>query len=101
MDIYKALGRAYFSRDRVDAAIAAWKKIPELDPENIFSRIELADLFREQELYEQAIAQHEAIIQLKTDDPYRVCLSHREIGNIHDEKGDMRMPFKVTMLRWH
>ena len=87
-EIYKALGRAYFSRDRVDEAISAWKKIPELDPENIFSRIELADLFREQELYEQAIAQHEAIIELKADDPYRVCLSRREIGNIHDEKGD-------------
>ena len=88
MEIYKALGRAYFSRDRMDAAISAWEKIPELDPENIFSRIELADLFREQELYEQAIAQHEAIIELKTDDPYRICLSLREIGNIHDEKGD-------------
>ena len=88
MEVYKALGRAYFSRDRVDEAIAAWGKIPELDPENIFSRIELADLFREQELYEQAIAQHEAIIQLKTEDPYRVCLSRREIGNIYEAKGD-------------
>ena len=88
MEIYEALGRAYFSRDRVDEAVSAWKKIPELDPENIFSRIELADLFREQELYEQAIAQHEAIIALKTDDPYRVCLSRREIGNIHEEKGN-------------
>ena len=88
MDVYKALGRAYFSRDRVDEAIAAWGKIPELDPENIFSRIELADLFREQELYDQAIAQHEAIIQLKTEDPYRICLSRREIGNIHEAKGD-------------
>ena len=88
MTIYKALGRAYFSRDRVDEAISAWTKISELDPENIFSRIELADLFREQQLYEQAIAQHEAIIELKTDDPYRVCLSRREIGNIHEEKSD-------------
>ena len=88
MTIYKALGRAYFSRDRVDEAISAWTKISELDPENIFSRIELADLFREQQLYEQAIAQHEAIIELKTDDPYRVCLSRREIGNIHEEKTD-------------
>ena len=88
MAIYKALGRAYFSRDRVDEAISAWTKISELDPENIFSRIELADLFREQQLYEQAIAQHEAIIALKTDDPYRVCLSRREIGNIHEEKSD-------------
>ena len=88
MAIYKALGRAYFSRDRVDEAISAWGKISELDPENIFSRIELADLFREQQLYEQAIAQHEAIIELKKDDPYRVCLSRREIGNIHEEKSD-------------
>ena len=86
--IYKALGRAYFRRDRVDEAIVAWTKIAELDPENIFARIELADLFREQELYKQAIAQHEAIIQFKADDPYRVCLSRREIGNIHEAKGD-------------
>ena len=86
--IYKALGRSYFRRDRVDEAISAWTKIAELDPENIFARIELADLFREQELHEQAIAQHEAIIQFKADDPYRVCLSRREIGNIHEAKGD-------------
>ena len=86
--IYKALGRAYFRRDRVDDAISAWTKIAELDPENIFTRIELADLLREQELYAQAIAQHEAIIQFKSDDPYRVCLSRREIGNIHEAKGD-------------
>ena len=82
---YKALGRAYFRRDRVDEAIAAWGKIAELDPENIFSRIELADLFREQELYSQAIEQHEAVVQLKRDDPYRVCLSLREIGKIQEE----------------
>ena len=85
---YKALGSAYFQRDRVDEAITAWTKIAELDPENIFTRIELADLLREQELYEQAIAQHEAIIQVKAEDPYRVCLSRREIGNIHEAKGD-------------
>ena len=87
-DIYKALGSAYFRRDRVDEAISAWTKIAELDPENIFTRIELADLLREQELYEQAITQHEAIIQFKKDDAYRVCLSRREIGNIHEAKGD-------------
>ena len=82
---YKALGRAYFRRDLIDEAIAAWGKIAELDPENIFSRIELADLFREQELYTQAIEQHEAIVQSKRDDPYRVCLSLREIGKIQEE----------------
>ena len=86
--IYKALGRAYFRRDRVDEAITAWTKIAELDPENIFTRIELADLLREQELYKQAIVQHEAIIKIKAEDPYRVCLSRREIGNIHEANGD-------------
>ncbi len=86
--IYKALGRAYFRRDKVDEAVAAWTKMAELDPQNIFARAELADLFIEQELYEQAIAQHEAIIQLKTDDPYRKCLSRREIGNIYETKSD-------------
>ena len=86
--LYKTLGRAYFSRDRVDEAILAWGKISELDPKNIFARIELADLFREQGLYTQAVEQHEAIIRLKSDDPYRVCLSRREIGKIQEEKGD-------------
>ena len=86
--IYKALGRAYFRRDKVDEAVAAWTKIADLDPQNIFAHTELADLFIEQELYEQAIAQHEAIIKHKTDDPYRVCLSRREIGNIYETKGD-------------
>ena len=85
--IYKTLGRAYFQRDRVDDAIITWTKIAELDPQNIFARIELADLFREQELYPQAIAQHEAIIEIKKDDPYRVCLSLREIGKIHEDTG--------------
>ena len=53
----------------MDAAITTWTKIAELDPQNIFARIELADLFREQELYPQAIAQHEAITEIKKDDP--------------------------------
>ena len=86
--LYKALGRAYFGRGRVHEAISAWGKIAEIDPQNIFARIELANLFWEQELHLQAIEQHEAIIQLKTDDPYRVCLSRREIGQIQEEKGD-------------
>ena len=85
--IYKTLGRAYFHRDRVDDAIITWTKIAELDPQNIFARIELADLFREQELYPQAIAQHEAIIDIKKEDSYRVCLSLREIGKIHEDTG--------------
>ncbi len=86
--IYKSLGRAYFRRDRIDEAISAWSKIAELNPNDIFARTELADLFIEQELYQQAIEQHEAIMKLKKDDPYQICLSHREIGNIHEAQGD-------------
>lgn len=87
-DIYKTLGHAYFSRDMLDEAIKTWEKISELDPDDIFARIELADLFREQELYSQAIAQYEEIINLKKDDTYRKCLSIREIGKIHEESGE-------------
>ena len=85
--IYKVLGHAYFSRDKLDDAIKAWEKISELDPQNVFARIELADLFREKELYPQAIAQHQAIIDIKKGDPYRRCLSLREIGKIHEDIG--------------
>ncbi len=86
--IYKTLGNAYFSRDKLDEAIKAWEKISELDPQNVFARIELADLFIEKELYKQAITQHQAIIEIKSDDPYRMCLSLREIGKIHEDTGE-------------
>ncbi len=90
IEIYKTLGYAYFQRDKVDEAIQAWKKTTELDPDDIFARIEIAELFVEQELFSQAISQYNAIIQLKKEDTYRVCLSHREIGNIHEAKGDFQ-----------
>ncbi len=86
--IYKSLGHVYFRQDRVKEAIQAWEKISELNPQNIFALIELADLYYEQGLYSQAIVQHQTIIEIKKDDPYRVCLSRREIGNIQEEKGD-------------
>ena len=86
--IYKSLGRAYFNRDRVDEAIAAWQKIAELAPANMFARVELADLFREQKLYQYAIEQHRTLIEIKRDDPYRICLSLREIGSIQEEMND-------------
>lgn len=93
-DIYKTLGHAYFSQDMIDEAIKTWEKISELDSDDIFARIELADLFREQELYPQAIAQYEAIINLKKDDTYRKCLSMREIGKIHEESGEYQKALK-------
>ncbi|RKU09531.1 hypothetical protein C6501_15175 [Candidatus Poribacteria bacterium] len=88
--IYKVLGQAYFRQDKVDDAIQAWGKISELNPQNIFARIELAALYREKGLYLQAVAEHQSIIEIKKDDPYRVCLSHRKIGNIQVEKGDLQ-----------
>ena len=93
-DIYKTLGHAYFNRDMLDEAIKAWGRISELDPDDIFARIELADLFREQELYPQAIAQYEAIIEIKQDDTYRKCLSLREIGKLHEESGEYQNALK-------
>ena len=86
--LYKTLGSAYFSQDRVEEARLAWDKIVEIAPHNILARVELADLCRERELYTQSIEQHEAIIRLKMNDTYRVCLSYREIGKIQEEKGE-------------
>ena len=88
ISIYKLLGRAYFNRDRVAEAITAWEKIAKLAPANVFARVELAELFREQKLYELAIEQHRTLIEIKRDDPYRICLSLREIGSIQEEVND-------------
>ena len=99
--LYKTLGRAYFSRDQIEEAISAWSKIAEINPQYIFARVELADLFRKQELYTQAIEQHEAIVLLEKDDPYRVCLSYREIGKIQEEKVIIKKLSKATTLPLH
>jgi tetratricopeptide (TPR) repeat protein len=86
--IYKTLGRCYMRKGETAKAIEAWRRIAELNPEDVFARLELADLFKEQELYDEAIEQHRAVIKLKGSDPYRVCLSLREIGKIYELKGD-------------
>ena len=86
--IYKILGRCYMRKGETSKAIEAWRRIAELNPEDVFARLELADLFKEQELYDEAIEQHRAVIKLKGSDPYRFCLSLREIGKIYELKGD-------------
>jgi len=88
LDIYKSLGKAYLRRNQPEDAIKSWKKIAELEPENVYSRLELADLFVEQELYAEAIEEHKAIIELKKTDPGRVCKSWRDIGKIYELMGE-------------
>ncbi|MDE0300360.1 MAG: tetratricopeptide repeat protein [Candidatus Poribacteria bacterium] len=86
--IYKTLGDAFFAQDRVEEGVSAWTKISEIAPHNISARIEVAESFREKELYSHAIEQHEEVIRLKKNDPHRLCLSYREIGRIQEEKGE-------------
>lgn len=86
--IYKLIGHVYFRQDKVNEAIQVWEKIATLNPQNILARIELADLYHEQKLYTHAITQHQKVIEIKKDDPYRVCLSYREIGNLQVQNGD-------------
>ncbi len=93
--IYKLLGKAYFYRNRPQKAVESWKRIAEIEPENLFARMELAELFKEQELYQEAIEQLQAVIRLKPDDPYRVCISLREIGEIYERMGQREKAIEV------
>jgi tetratricopeptide (TPR) repeat protein len=93
--IYKLLGKAYFYRNRPQEAVKSWRRMAEVEPENAFARMELAELFKEQELYQEAIEQLQAVIRLKSDDPYRVCISLREIGEIYERMGQKEKAIKV------
>jgi tetratricopeptide (TPR) repeat protein len=88
LDIYRSLGKAYLRKNRPDDAVKAWRKIAELESEDVYLRQELADLFVEQGLYPEAIEQYRAIIRMKKSDPYKVCQSLREIGRIYELMGE-------------
>ncbi len=82
--IFKALGRCHNELGNTQRAIETWNRIVELDPKSLFTRLDLAELYRDQGMLDEAVKHYEGIIEVRADDPYWVCKARIEIGKIYE-----------------
>lgn len=86
--VCRLLGNLYLRQGKRDEAIKVWKRIAEQNPKEIFSLLELAEIYEDNRLWDQAMAVYRQIIAQSQDDPYRRCRALRSIGQclLHAEK---------------
>jgi tetratricopeptide (TPR) repeat protein len=70
LDIFQALGRVYQRAQRTEKALAVWKRLEELFPDDPRVQDQIATTLTEESQYEQALPRVEKLIK-QTQDPYR------------------------------
>ncbi|GMW01675.1 MAG: hypothetical protein AMXMBFR84_28120 [Candidatus Hydrogenedentota bacterium] len=78
--ICRLLGTLYQRQGNTDQAIAAWRRLTELDQNDAFALLELAAIYEENRMWDEAIATYTHLASISQDDPYRQCRSLRSIG---------------------
>lgn len=81
--VSRLLGNLLLRQGKRDEAIATWKRITEQNPNDVFSQLELAGIYEDNHMWDEAIAVFEQVIKLSPGDPYRQCRSLRSIGAAH------------------
>ncbi|MEP6663552.1 MAG: tetratricopeptide repeat protein, partial [Verrucomicrobiota bacterium] len=86
--VCRMLGNLYLRQGKRDQAIAVWKRISEQNPNEIFSQLELAEIYEDNRMWTNAISVYRQIATLSKEDPYRHCRALRSIGQcqVLDEK---------------
>jgi tetratricopeptide (TPR) repeat protein len=86
--VCRTLGNLYLRQGKRDEAIAVWKRIAELNPQEIFSQLELAEIYEDNRMWDEAIAVYRRIADVSKEDAYRKCRALRSIGQclIQSEK---------------
>ena len=103
---YRQISQIYEKQGRIDDAIDVLRKMVELDPENVASRIKLAEMFAKQQMVEEARNEFRAAAAFlkshhRIDDYIKVAerIVHfdptdlettRELANIYIQKNDAR-----------
>ena len=78
--LVRILGNLYLRQGKRDEAIAAWKRLTEDDPADTFAQIELAEIYEDNRMWDEAVAAYTQIADLSDNDPYRKCRALRSIG---------------------
>jgi len=76
----RLLGGIHLRRGTREDAVAAWERLIESNPGDLFALLELAAIYEDNRLWDRAIDAHERIVALAEADPYRQCLSLRGVG---------------------
>lgn len=84
-DLLKKLADLCIRLDRPQEAVPYWDQLIELDPDNIFLRLELARIQADQGLLQQAIVQLEKAMELGGNNSFIHCTALKELGRIHEE----------------
>jgi tetratricopeptide (TPR) repeat protein len=79
--ICRMLGNLYLRQGKRDQAVTVWKRISEQNPGEVFSQLELAEIYEDNRMWNDAIAVYQRIAELAKDDPYRRCRALRSIGH--------------------
>lgn len=79
-ELCRMLGSVYLRSGKRAEAAAVWERIAELNPEDFFALQELAEIYEENRMWDEAIAARKRIIATATNDPYRQCHAWRAIG---------------------
>jgi tetratricopeptide (TPR) repeat protein len=80
VQVSRMLGNLHIRKGNRADAIKVWSRIVEQNPEEIFSQLELAEIYEDNLMWQEAIEVYRQIVKFSNDDPYRKCRSLRSIG---------------------
>ncbi|MBN9693068.1 MAG: tetratricopeptide repeat protein [Verrucomicrobia bacterium] len=78
--VSRLLGNLYLRQGKRDEAVAVWKRITEQNPGEAFAQLELAEIYEDNRMWDQAIEVYRSVATEAKDDPYRQCRALRSIG---------------------
>ncbi len=79
-ELCRMLGSVYLRSGKRAEAAAVWERIAELNPNDLFALQELAEIYEENRMWDEAIAARQRIVAAASNDPYRQCHAWRAIG---------------------
>jgi tetratricopeptide (TPR) repeat protein len=78
--VCRILGNIYLRQGKRDQATESWKRITEQNPNEIFSQLELGEIYEDNRMWTNAIAVYQHIAEVAKEDPYRRCRALRSVG---------------------
>lgn len=79
--VSRLLGNLYLRQGKRDEAVAVWKRITEQNPGEAFAQLELAEIYEDNRMWDQAIEVYQGLVAAAKDDPYQRCRALRSIGD--------------------
>jgi tetratricopeptide (TPR) repeat protein len=76
----RLLGSLLMRQGKKDEAVAAWKRLTEQNPDDLYAHLELAEIYEDNRMLDEALGVYTRIAELSENDPYQRCRALRAIG---------------------